>query len=626
MKKSIVAKLFIVTTVAFMAFLAFELVVQTIFFDSFYVTRKIENTEKSMDEFANSYIEGKGEQKLFKSEVKRFNENNNAVIAVSDEKGQPKTNEFYGIDSNTSLIVDGEGKVYNIDLIGLYDAIKDDEAGFESIKVGQTLAVKGINYDSGLVYSKNDGAQSSVESYNEDEQPWIEPYYIKIGGFEYNDGYVLDEVTENAEVLGVDGIIPRTIDIEGEIVYLQSDVLYEEYGEVADYKYWMLLDEIDAWFYESAAPAKSNGIHRYSFTDEMTGNENMVFVKKIAPEGGGTEYLFAMITLQQVDEAIVVLKDYYVYMFFAAIIFILILSYFYTRVITRPLIVLNDTAGKMAQLDFSVKCNIKSSDEMGSLADSLNNMSARLRATLGELERANEELQADIDAKTRQEKARKDFIASASHELKTPLSIIKSYAEGIKDGIYSEKSEYYLDVIVDEIDKMNAMVFEMLEISKIESEKIEIEKSDFCIEDMMLRVHEKLRCMADEKNMQVIMDVSRVRVHADEKRIKQVIINLYSNAIRYSPVGESICISTEQTSGGMVFSIENTGAHIPKEHMDRIWEGFYRVEKSRSRELGGSGLGLFIVKNILEQHESEFGVENTEKGVKFWFEVERVEE
>jgi len=284
---------------------------------------------------------------------------------------------------------------------------------------------------------------------------------------------------------------------------------------------------------------------------------------------------------------------------------------------------MNNAATKMAELDFSVKCDIQSNDELGSLSQSLNTLSHNLESSLTELRDTNSKLIDDIEREKQQELIRKEFVANVSHELKTPLGIMKGFAEGIKDGIFEDKKEYYLDVIIDEIEKMNVMIFDMLEISKLESKEYTLSKNVFEIDELLKKVKFRFDPMLNDNKLTASMDLKPYKVSGDSSKIEQVLMNLFSNAIRYSAENEKIKIRVIENNEKIRVSISNSGSYIAEEDISKIWDRFYRVEKSRNKSQGGTGLGLLIVKNILELHESEYGVRNTKDGVEFYFHLDK---
>lgn len=229
--------------------------------------------------------------------------------------------------------------------------------------------------------------------------------------------------------------------------------------------------------------------------------------------------------------------------------------------------------------------------------------------------------------KLKEYKKRKEFTANISHELKTPLGIIRGFAECIKEDISEDKEEYYLATIIDEVEKMDSMIKEMLELSKLESLENKLDINSFNIEELILKITAKFGEEIRKKNILVsinfMIDENCRYVFADKKKIEQVITNIISNVIRYVPKYGYIDIKCEDKEKELYFSIKNKGENIPDEFLGEIWNRFYRVDKSRNRNEGGTGLGLAIVKTILDMHKSTYGIKNVKDGVLFFFTLDK---
>ena len=223
-----------------------------------------------------------------------------------------------------------------------------------------------------------------------------------------------------------------------------------------------------------------------------------------------------------------------------------------------------------------------------------------------------------------QEEKRKELISSISHELKTPITIIQGNINGIKSGMYSEN--VYNDIL-EETNRLNELVMEMLEVSKLESPTFKLNKEPFDLGAVVLKEIDKLKGIAKEKSLTINHNnYDELVVIGDEKRITQVVQNFLTNAIKYSPENENINIDIKKEKEKYIFSIENFGVSLNEDELSRIWDSFYRKEKSRNKKFGGTGLGLSIVKRILEIHNSNFGVESGVNSVKFYFDMDEWKE
>jgi two-component system, OmpR family, sensor histidine kinase VanS len=351
-------------------------------------------------------------------------------------------------------------------------------------------------------------------------------------------------------------------------------------------------------------------------------------------------------SMQSITEAVGVIEIFYKYFYMAAIAAIILLSLIYTKMITRPLKRINKVAMKMAHLDFNEKCAVSSEDEIGSLAQSLNFLSSKLQDALFSLQSANEKLRRDIHKERQLETMRKEFIADVSHELKTPITLIKGYAEGIKDDVFSkEEVEYSLDVIISESDKMSNLVKGMLELSSLESDNAVLNKELCNIGQIIESTIKKLKPSIEEKEINVHMDLlESIMIKGDAFKLEQVVTNFLTNAIRHTNFKGDIWITSnivyekalpmineeetefnsnmKESKGKVLISFENSGSNIVEEDLEKIWHKFYKRDKSRNRSLGGTGLGLSIVKKIIELHEGLYGVRNTERGVMFYFGIQ----
>lgn len=347
------------------------------------------------------------------------------------------------------------------------------------------------------------------------------------------------------------------------------------------------------------------------------------FLIGAAPVNEKNEIIFGLTSLQPVNEATSVIGKFYLYFSVGALLIILLLSFIYSNLIAKPLVRINKTATKMAHLDFSEKCDVVSNDEIGNVAASLNFLSENLNNALTSLKTANAELEKDIEKERNLERMRKEFVASVSHELKTPISLIDGYAAGLKDNIFEGKEkDFYLDIIMDEAKKMGHLVSDMMDLSQLESGNFKLAREEFVLTDLIRFTLKKYEALIGEKPATVETNlIDGIRVNADWNRLEQVMTNFVTNALRHVTENGTIAVNMIDKGDGISVEVENTGSNIPGEELEKIWDKFYKVDKSGSKKLSGTGIGLSIVKNILMLHNYPFGVENTEGGVKFYFVV-----
>ena len=279
---------------------------------------------------------------------------------------------------------------------------------------------------------------------------------------------------------------------------------------------------------------------------------------------------------------------------------------------------------KMSRLDFDVSYEPgpREVEEIVILGRSMNTLSERLKLAIGELKSANNQLLKDIEEKTKVDEMRRDFIANVSHELKTPIALIQGYAEGLQEGMGEDKEsrDYYCEVIVDEANKMNQMVKQLLTLSSLESGNDRTVMERFDLTELICGVIGASQLMLQQNGIEVIFACAKpVYVWADEFKIEEVVSNYLSNAIHHAGGEKKIVVRTEQTGGQVTVFVFNTGEPIPEEALPNLWSKFYKVDKARTRAYGGTGIGLSIVKAIIDSHHQSCGVQNWENGVEFWF-------
>ncbi|MCM1049945.1 MAG: HAMP domain-containing histidine kinase [Clostridiales bacterium] len=306
---------------------------------------------------------------------------------------------------------------------------------------------------------------------------------------------------------------------------------------------------------------------------------------------------------------------------FSVLVVAFAISWLYSLMITKPVLTISRISEKMSDLQMDWEIDEQRTDELGILAKSLNTLSHNLSNALSELQSANKKLEADIEHEKELEQARTDFFSAVSHELKTPVTIIKGQLEGMILGIGAYKDhEKYLSRALEIANTLESMVQEILTISRLETaeEQFRYDRLD-CVQIVKSYLSETEDLIA-EKDLQIHLDMSPATFISGNKMLmEKVFSNLIGNAVKYSPYGAVIYISAHADYEQVEFSVENTGVHIPEDSIPKLFDAFYRVEQSRSRKTGGSGLGLYIVQEILHHHGSECTVCNTQSGVKFSF-------
>ena len=314
-----------------------------------------------------------------------------------------------------------------------------------------------------------------------------------------------------------------------------------------------------------------------------------------------------------------------VFILYETILFLIIafiIVVFISNRLSKPLKEAEEKTKRMANLDFSSKLDITSYDEIGSLAVSINKMSDELEKNINMLKEANAKLEQDLELETKVNQMRQEFISDVSHELKTPISIIGGYSEALKlDGIEKEDINAYADIIIDESKRMNKLVRDLLKFTQIESGFAELDKEDFQLVDLISQIVTPYSLEVKEKQITLNQNILDVSVNGDFDMMSTVFSNFFTNAMHYVDSNRIININTEVIGEKVRVYVENSGIQIDDASKDRIWDSFYKVDKARTRKYGGSGLGLSIVKSIMKNYNNEFGFNNTEIGVEFYFDL-----
>lgn len=296
-----------------------------------------------------------------------------------------------------------------------------------------------------------------------------------------------------------------------------------------------------------------------------------------------------------------------------------------TNRITKPIVRLTEISSRMTNLEFDAQYESKGENEIDVLGENINLLSDKLEKTISELKTANNELLRDIEKKDKNEEMRKEFLANVSHELKTPIALIQSYSEGLKEGIIDdeENRDYYLDVIIDESNRMNSLVKEIMTLSELEfgNKPLEFERFDV-VELIKNKISASgLIIKQNEINLDFENSNEQIYVWSDEFKTETVFDNLLSNAIHYCDNEKIIKIDIKKKDEVVRINVFNTGQKIEDSDTERIWEKFYKADRARSRDYGGTGIGLSIVRAIMTSLNMDYGCVNLENGVNFYFEL-----
>lgn len=328
--------------------------------------------------------------------------------------------------------------------------------------------------------------------------------------------------------------------------------------------------------------------------------------------------------MESIDESVQISNRFLAYVGIFAAVISGGLIWIITKRFTSPILSLTEISKRMANLDFEFHYEGKEKNEIGVLGMHMNQLSDKLENTISELKTANNELQKDIEKKEHIDEMRREFLSNVSHELKTPIALIMGYAEGLKEEIDQnpESREFYCDVIMDEAGKMNTMVKKLLTLNQLEFGNDVVNMERFDIRELIANYLSSMDILVKQSGAKIIFEeASPCYVWGDEFKVEEVFANYFSNALNHVKNEMEIIIGITRCNDAVRIHVFNTGEQIPEDALPHLYEKFYKVDKARTREYGGSGVGLSIVKAIMESMHQDYGVVNKENGVEFWFEL-----
>ena len=455
---------------------------------------------------------------------------------------------------------------------------------------------------------------------------FLEPYYIRNKETQFINMYEkLNEARENG-TLDNEEVSSNLVHLaeKNNISFLVEDERGAVYTNVHDKN--LLKNQLVGYFLNQAQ--KESEI--LESTDEYQINQSWdpwnqnYYIEMWGTFDDGSQFLLRS-PLESIRESAAISNRFLIYIASFLIIISIVFIWYFSKRLTNPILELAVLSDKMANLDFDAKYTSGGSNEIGELGANFNRMSEKLESTISELKKANNELQKDIERKDKLEQMRNEFLGNVSHELKTPIALIQGYAEGLKEGVSDdpESREFYCDVIMDEAAKMNQMVKNLLTLNQLEFGDEEIEFTRFNLTELIRGVLQSMEILAQQEDITVIFRQSEpVCVWGDEFKIEQVLRNYISNAFHHVK-GEKVVevkITLEQQKAKV--TVFNTGNPIPEKDITHIWDKFYKVDKAHTRAYGGNGIGLSIVKAIMESFHQKYGVNNYDNGVEFWFELD----
>ncbi len=454
-------------------------------------------------------------------------------------------------------------------------------------------------------YSKKNASLEAFDFINQNiENPQIHDFGLELEKL---------SLTNNFDII---------IKSEQEVVYATNQDFSGDFGEIPEVKY----DVTYNVFRQEDIMFSNQNVSIRKLQDKKNGLNFILLLGTL--DNGNTLYIRMPITL--IKESVEISNKLLYLIAIIAVVLGGIAITWITERFTKPIEELNDIANKMANLDFTKKYKIQdNNDEIDELGNSINIVSLKLEDTIRQLRNYNMELERDIEEKSKIDEMRKQFISDVSHELKTPIALIQGYSEGLIENVNrdEESRKFYADVILDEANKMDQLVKKLLELMKLEYGEREFHDSQFDLVELIQELIRNSKVMLEEQNIQVKFKAKEpVLVFADNFYIEQVMRNYFTNAIKNIKKMNGkkkieIFLEEKKERNTVKVSVFNTGERIAEENLSRIWTRFYKVDKSRNRNSGGTGIGLALVKAIMNQYGTDFGVENKKDGVEFYFEV-----
>jgi len=579
MKIKIFHKLFFLTFGLISLVLSLQVISQYFLLEPYYMRQKEDAVSLAIEDLLED-IEGQSftERQLI-ARLDEFTAESQISIQLSDFDGDlflDKEEDF----SPSFFDVENESDLYRISL----DMFLDDYQLIDAIIEDEEVIVKGYLFDD-IVYPVSIQLAGDTFYQEDNDDIYLEDEYVEFQGI------ITEFELQPTDFMGLN--------------YIKEITSNELYRKLESNAFLRKLQRGDSVIYD-----------RY---DETTQSNYLFYSKQLRINADHQVILFASTSLQSIDEAVNVMNRFLLYIVAIAVLIALITTYFYSKKITQPIRDLNKVARQMAELNFDHAIQIKSQDEIGQLAHSIGELSMQLEGSLSDLKSSNAQLQKDLQLKEKTEAFRKRFIAHSSHELKTPLTILKGLSEGLQQGLYNRNDDLNYSNLLYEIDHMSHLVHNLLEISSLERDDVTLRLEPLQLSNIILKVCDHLSPLVHKKELKVERTLSDDFISGDPEKMENVIKNLIENAIRYTPIGGHILINLTTNSNQVTCYVENTPAHVKQDDLDKLWEPFYRVDKSGNKALGGTGLGLHLVKETLKKHHYKAFLHNTDQGFKIGF-------
>ncbi len=605
-------RLFVFAGGIVVAVLTILLMVQSFLLSDFYHIRGVNNVKTAMESVvAEADKEGANVNRIYQ-QIGEISYRTGSYLELMPYFGESSVEALM---VSPGLIVQlDNGQEVNVDVAGL------DYGVTRAIAVGEPLQVEGVAIDaSTVVATRINGETFEASSLMPAETLGTAEDLVP---YEGESSTYMEDMDGDPTLVDSTGALLPLYPLDGaDVVY--DGVLVANLVEIPSTASTMdALGIADVYMALDSLAAEKGGLEQVfdepeiyqDATIPMAGNTTTVLIRPMTI-GEERYFLYSYVTLASTEEAVGIFREFYWLNYLIALLVAVVGVWWLSKGFTKPLQKMTLVAEKMAALDFSEQVEVTHEDEMGSLGSSLNSLSSSLKNTIDDLQTANGQLKSDLEFKEEQEQIRRDFTANISHELKTPLTIMKGTVEGVRDGIYTEPD--HMTSILEEIEHMEGLVFDMLQIARAEAKGYELKRSQVALHGLINQTLERFDSQLINQDLRVNRIVEPLVASLDQALMSRVLENIMSNAIRHGLKGSTLTVRLAEGQGQAIIEVENQGTPIPEDQLTEIWKAFHRVDSSRNRRSGGTGLGLVIVRNIVEAHGGHCSARNTETGVCF---------
>ena len=580
MKKSITLKIFTVVTGLFLLILVVQWIFVSSFFDRLYINNINANIYSSLDEVTEDFHEA-GSETYYRPFEEYSLSTGSPVLALRDDFKFADTGFFNKL---TALRVQCEdnGKIYTIPVFYLTQL---DEDVLPSIKHGTKIQAKLVRVGSSDLY---------------------EPLLLTIEGVPYSNRSSMHQYTvSNRDV--------KIIKCSAEVLSFRD---YSSNPSTQNQRAELIYEHIRDCLITKSSLADFMS-KKTGKSEELNGS-SYYFISTSTARDGNHYYFLTLHNIIVTGYESAYLGDIFKGSFVVLAVILMAGAYILARQISKPMQNLNSVTDKIAHLDFREKATYEGKDEIGQLSQNINTMASSLESALQELKTANQNLEIASENAKNNEKRMKKLLGDVSHEFKTPLALIGGYADVLRRGINEQEPDYYLDIIMDETANLTDMVNEAIELTRIQSGYWSVHIGEYSSKDIVVAVLERFSRRLENLGFIVETWLCDVMVQADAHRIDQVLSNFISNAIKYGDAHRLLYIRMEVNDNNLIISVENSGT-ISEDIMEKIWNRDFSIDEHTQARLPSQGIGLDIVKSILDAHHSHYTVSQKEDMVCFSF-------